>query len=437
MKARTKYILFVIVIHLAMLTMAIVLAIETENALWLFVELLVLLSVVIAIQLYRALIRPVDLLTDGVESLKDQDFSTRFVPVGQPEMDQLIEVYNGMIDQLRKERIYQREQHFFLDRLVKASPSAVIVLDFEERISSLNPIAHELPGFNEETLGKKLSALQGILPQALSKLGNQESKIIRIQGVRIFKCQKSSFLDRGFQHHFIIVHEMTRDLLESERKAYEKVIRMMSHEVNNSTGGINSLLQSLLNYQEQLNENDRVLFSEALETAIVRNENLSRFMANFAQVVRIPLPNKSKTNLHELIPHTLQLLQSQAQIQKISLEAKMDKQALIIIADNYQLEQVLINIIKNAIEAAEMDSIVEIKTQASPPQICVSNSGSPISPEIADRLFTPFFSTKKQGQGIGLTLTKEILLNHGFAFSLESKEDGKTHFCIEFLPDKT
>ena len=432
MRARTKYILFVIIIHLTMLTMAILLAIETENALWLLVELLVAVSVVVSIQLYRSLIRPVNLLSDGIESLKDQDFSTRFVPVGQSEMDQLIGVYNGMIDQLRKERIHQREQHFFLDRLVQASPSAVIVLDFEDRISSLNPTALELPGFENESVGQKLETLQGSLPKALSKLESQESKVIRIQGVLAYKCQKSSFLDRGFQHYFIIVHELTRDLLESERKAYEKVIRMMSHEVNNSTGGINSLLQSVLNFQHQLTEKDRLLFSEALQTAIDRNENLSRFMANFAQVVRIPLPNKSKTNLHELIAHSLQLLQPQAQGHKVSLESRPAPEILYVDADNYQLEQVLINIIKNAIEAAEAGSNVVIETQLSPLKLCVSNAGNPVSPEVSDRLFTPFFSTKKQGQGIGLTLTREILLNHGFGFSLESKEDGRTYFCVVF-----
>ncbi len=143
MKLSYKFFIFVFLIHLIIIMLSIKL-IEEHKILFLAVELLTLISIGVSIHLYKAFIRPLHLIATGIESIKDKDFNTKFISVGQIEMDQLIEVYNRMIEQLREERIKQQEQHYFLDLLINASPSGIIVLDFEDKISSINRAAEKL-----------------------------------------------------------------------------------------------------------------------------------------------------------------------------------------------------------------------------------------------------------------------------------------------------
>lgn len=117
---------------------------QANKALFILSEVLILFSLLISVQLYRDFIQPLKFLLTGAEAIKDQDFSVKFRKVGKFEMDKLIEVYNDMIDQLRKERLQVAEQHFFLDKLIQASPIAVVILDFDGRITNLNPKAQIL-----------------------------------------------------------------------------------------------------------------------------------------------------------------------------------------------------------------------------------------------------------------------------------------------------
>ena len=251
--------------------------------------------------------------------------------------------------------------------------------------------------------------------------------------MKTFRCQKASFVDRGFNHHFIIIEELTEELLKTERKAYEKVIRMMSHEINNSIGAVNSILNSSLNYSNQISEKDRTYFVEAMEVAIRRNEHLNKFMRNFADIVRIPTPKKTRSNLHELLKTVQLLISSQINSKEINWKWELFDDELIIDLDIYQIEQVLVNIFKNAVEAIEEKGEIIVQTQQHPKRrLLILNNGEKISEKTQQKLFTPFFSTKAGGQGLGLTLIREILLNHGFNFSLHTRDDGYTVFEIEF-----
>jgi len=382
--------------------------------------------------LYRQFIQPINTISSGIESLEDKDFSMKFVKVGHVEMDQLIEVYNRMIDQLREERVKQREQHFFLQHLIESSPSGIIILDFDEIITQINPAAESFLGLKiDYIIGKTFDKLPGKLPLELNKLQSGSSEVIPISGMKTFKCQKASFVDRGFNHHFILIEELTDELLKSERKAYEKVIRMMSHELNNSLGAVNSILNTCLTFKDQLQKKDKRSYEEALNVAIERNTHLNRFMENFANVVRIPSPKKIETDLHELLKNVGKFIFADIKKRNIKLHWQLDSQPLMVKLDKQQMEQVLVNIFKNALEAIEKNGEITIITTPNK-QLIIRDNGKGISEDIQQKLFTPFFSTKKNGQGIGLTVTREILLNHGFKFSLETNEKGETEFGVEF-----
>lgn len=437
MKIRTKFLLFMVVIHSIMIGLSFY--IFQENRIYFIVsEVFILISIFIAWQLYNDLIAPIRLLMTGIDAMRDKDFSVKFLKIGKIEMDILIDVYNGMVDQLRHERTKQEQQHYFLEKLVQTSPTGILILDFDDNIANINPKVCEILGLEaRELIGKSIFDFDKVLLQAISTLKTGESKTISLNGIQTYKCQKSHFIDRGFPRYFVMIEELTAEILQAEKKAYGKVIRMMAHEVNNSIGSVNSILDTTV----QLQEHDSDI-KYALEIAIQRNDHLNYFMRNFADMVRLPEPRPEKIDLNELLRNAVRLMEFKASASGIRLEMHLTEMPFLILADLHQLEQVIINIIKNSIESIEIqklrnpdsapDGLITIKTTFTKKQLVIEDNGLGISPEAEQQIFSPFFTTKENGQGIGLTLIREILVNHGFQYSLRTNDEKLTVFQIRF-----
>ncbi len=435
MRLRSKFFVFALLIHAILVVLSLLLYVQSRY-LFLAAELLILFSLAVTLHLYRSFLKPLNVLAAGIESIKDKDFSTTFIRTGQEELDKLIDVYNRMIQELRGERIRQREQHYFLERLIYATATGVVILDLDGYVTMINPAAEVFLGLKAgEAVGCRLEQLPGVPGGELAGMEAGETRILSINGIQTFKCRRSHFLDQGFYRHFILIEELTREILTVQKQAYEKVIRMMSHEINNSVGAINSILNSSRHYGDQLTENDRVDFIDALQVAIDRNDGLNRFMSNFADVVRIPPPAKVQYDVHELLQSSYVLMSAECEKRRISWEWKLSRSPLLVDIDVQQMEQVVVNIIKNAIEAIDTDGTITVLTTDQPRMLKIIDTGNGITPEQRTQLFTPFFSTRKNGQGIGLTLIREILINHGFRFNLESTGPGHTEFLVDFSED--
>ena len=432
MRLRTKFLLFVIILHAVALALSFF--IFRENKIFFIAsEILILVSVFISWKLYNELIQPLNMLMQGTEAIKDKDFNVKFVKTGKYEMDELINVYNHMIDELRKERTKQEEQHFFLEKLIQTSPTGIIILDYEDRVQQINPKALELLGLEEKEInGKSLHEINHPVTQQITQLKSGESKTIALSGAATYKIQKSHFVDRGFPRHFIMIEELTAEILAAEKKAYGKVIRMMAHEVNNTIGPVNSILESTLKSNELWKEKKNYSLQTALQVAVNRNHNLNLFMRNFADVVRLPEPNKKTIDLNQLIRSVAKLMELKAGEKQIQFEFRLSDAPFFISTDAQQMDQVLINIVKNAIESIEEKGTITFEINSQKRSLTITDTGKGIPSHIAENLFSPFFSTKKDGQGIGLTLVREILLNHGFEFSLKTVAEKQTEFSIKF-----
>jgi two-component system nitrogen regulation sensor histidine kinase NtrY len=428
MKLRTKFILFIVIIHA--LTIGLSYFVFRENKLvFIASEFFILVSLAICWSLYNDLIRPLKLLLRGIDAIRDRDFNVKFVETGKYEMDQLIGVYNHMIDQLRRERTMQQEQHFFLEKLVDTSPLGILLLDFDSNISGINPKAAELLGRPKAALlGRALNAVDHPVLEAVAALPTGESRTLPLQGAKIYKIQKAQFIDRGFPRVFVLIEELTAEILEAEKRSYGKVIRMMAHEVNNSIGAVNSILDTTLQLGAGAPD-----VQEALKVAIERNDHLNHFMRNFADVIRLPEPRPETFDLHELLRKTARLMEYKAREAGVRFELDLAEKPFPVRADMGQLEQVLINVVKNAVEAANGDGRVVFQTTLKPRQLLIRDNGKGIPKALEDKIFSPFFTDKNGGQGVGLTLAREILSAHGFAFSLRTEEDGWTEFRIELV----
>lgn len=399
-----------------------------------WLELIVVISVILLVLFYKRVVKPIYLIGNGMELLKEQDSSSRLGKVGQSDADRVVEVFNRMMDQLKKERLHVREQNHFLDLLINASPMGVLILDLDRRILSINPAACRILGGirSQDWMGKPLASLENPLAKELRSLPLFGSRTVRLGDASIYKCIRSSFVDSGYSHTFYLIESLTDEVFRAERKAYEKVIRMISHEVNNTTAGITSTLDTLQSTFQGMPEGADIC--EVLQVSIDRCYSMSRFISNFADVIRIPEPCCRPTSLNQVAGTCKRFMETVCQEQGIDLRLELCEPSPIVEIDSPLFEQVLVNIIKNALESIGRKGHIIIQTFADPPGIEIADTGKGISKETESKLFTPFFSTKPNGQGLGLIFIREVLDKHHCLFSLRTYPDGFTRFKIAFPP---
>lgn len=386
---------------------------------------------------YRKLVKPLNTIGSGMDLLREQDFSSRLSPVGQYEADRVVNVFNRMMEQLKNERLRLREQNHFLDLLINASPMGVIITTLDDDLSQLNPMALKMLGVRlEDVQGKKMNEIDSPLAMELANVPKGETTTVRLNDSNIYRCTHSSFIDHGFQHPFFLVESLTDEVMKAEKKAYEKVIRMIAHEVNNTTAGITSTLDTVeqaLSTEEGMDD-----ICDVMRVCTERCFSMSRFITRFADVVKIPEPTVSPVNLNDLAFTCKRFMEGMCNDRHIKLRMEPDESLKDVMLDAALFEQVLVNIIKNAVESIETDAEsigtdgeIIIRT-LSPATIEITDNGKGINKETEAKLFSPFFSTKPNGQGIGLIFIREVLMRHGCTFSLRTYADGLTKFQIVF-----
>ncbi len=401
----------------------------------LLLEAALLASLVIGFVLVRALRLPQEIVSTGAEWIGEGDFAHGFRSTGLADLDSLMKLYNQMVSRLREERIKQEEQDVFLHKVLMASPSGILTTDHDGRVCLVNPAAEELLEISQEDArGRRMAELSSAPARGLASIKVGASRMIGQRGRRRVKCTHSQFFDRGSPRDFYIMEDLTHELWATEKAAYDSLIRTLSHEVNNTVGAAGSILHSALSYGEQLDDEDRTDFSAALQVAIERMNHLNSFMHRYAEVARVPQPTKRDVDVVAMLRRTVRLMEPECRERTVEMNLVLEATAGRIPMDEAQMEQVFVNVLRNALEAIECQGVVNIRVsrRAGRTMVAVEDSGPGLSPETQANLFTPFFSTKPHGQGVGLTLVREILTLHGFDFALESPPDGPTRFLIVF-----
>ena len=348
--------------------------------------------------LYYSLVKPVNAVVNGMDLLRGQDFSTRLAHVGQRDADTLVGVFNSMMDRLKSERLRVMEQNNFLKQLIDVCRS------FEEMSS---PLA-----------------------QAIAGVEQGSTDTLRMGDSNVLCCSKLWFMDNGFRRTFVLLEELTDEVMRAEREAYGKVIRIISHEVNNTLTGVNSIL-GLVSGMPAVSADG--MMAEAVESCQERCTGLGKFISSYAEVVKIPEARLQPVDLAETLRSMWRFLEGMAPA-GLEMELRCDG-PMPVMADAVLLEQVMVNVVKNAIESigARQGGRVTVKAGGSPVRLEVADNGAGVSPEVSRRLFTPFFSTKPGGRGLGLMFVSDILDKHRCRFSLRTDPDGLlTRFTVEF-----
>jgi nitrogen fixation/metabolism regulation signal transduction histidine kinase len=394
------------------------------------IEGLVFLMLIYLVYFYRRVVKPLQIIGNGMGLLREQDFSSRLSNVGQVEADHIVHIFNRMMEQLKNERLRLREQNHFLDLLIEASPMGVLILSLDDEVTQCNAMALKMLGISLANVnGRKLSAVDSPLVLELLTLARGESKVVRLNDSTIYKCTHSSFINNGFPQSFYLIESLTGEVIKAEKRAYGKVIRMIAHEVNNTTAGITSTLDAVGDALTEIDNTGDI--REVMRVCIERCFSMSRFITRFADVVKIPEPHLVPVDLNELVFTCKRFMEGMCVDRNIKLILETTEDLPELNLDASLFEQVLVNIIKNAAESIGRDGTITIRT-LSPAAIEIEDNGKGITKETEEKIFSPFFSTKPNGQGIGLIFIREVLSRHGYTFSLRTYADGLTRFRILF-----
>ena len=424
---RISWIFSLIILLLAGAVIALML-IDSGSLAYRLVWGVALLGVLLLVLFYRDVMKPLRTIANGIDLLRAQDFSSRLSPVGQREADRIVDMFNGMMNSLKQERLKLREQNHFLDLLVEVSPMGIIMLGSDGRISSANRAATKFLDFDtvKDIIGLFPLQIHSALGNMLGTLKDKEVKVVRLNDSMVYRLSRLSFMESGISHPFYLIEKLTDEVMKAERKSYEKVIRMMAHEVNNSLAGIISVMATA---EEEIADPD---LKEAIAACEDRCRDMGAFITKFASAVKIPEPNKTNVDLADLLRSRTPLLESICNATGSRLSVSLPGKETPVFIDPVLIEQVVTNIVKNAAESAGDGGQVKISIDGPGATLVITDNGPGISAEAAEMLFTPFFTTKETGHGLGLLLVSEVLNSHAARFSLETCPDGLTRFRIRF-----
>lgn len=339
-----------------------------------------------------------------------------------PLMESAIETFN------KKLRAKEAQQNFY-ETLLNRIDFAIIVFDITGKIEWINKAALDIFGKPQPRKLYDLAKTSLSLPGELDNLIPRETRIIR------FKRDKRNYQMAATALYFsleeknlklISLKNIQSVLEESESEAWKKLIRVLTHEIMNSLSPIISLSETFSNPEP---EAQNLLF-QAMQTIHRRSKGLIEFVQNYQKLTRIPVPVKTKFSAKELICDISNLLSSE-----YPFTYHLNQDDIPVYADRGQIEQVLINLIKNACESSDnRDSLsVEVKISLDDYNrtlIQVRDNGQGILPEISDKIFVPFYTTKSQGSGIGLSICRQIINLHEGTILVESEVEKGSCFTI-------
>ena len=380
---------------------------------WKWEAALIALQAIVLFLLYRSVKIPLESVENGMYLLREQDFSTKLRVTGQKDADKVVELFNGLISTMKAERLRTLEQESFLEHLIRTSPMGIAICDFSCNVMRSNDAFNRL--------------VSPSVAKRLGELREGETAVVRPGATQVIRCSRLWFMDSGFKRPYFFVEQLTDEVLSAETNVFNKIVRTMGHEVNNTLGSVVSVLETV----ESLYREDEGV-REAVASSRERCLSLVSFVRSYSDIVKLPEPELKAVDLHRWIEGLRHFLAGMCG-ENIKIDFEHEGKESEVLADLILMERVVVNVVKNAVESIGNAPGGKITVTTSARAITVADNGPGISQENAARLFTPFFSTKKADRGLGLMLVSEVLRRHKAAFSLVTDEkDGLTRFKIVF-----
>ncbi len=413
-----------------------------------------LLFLLIALQIY-SLYRYVDKtnrdLASFLESIRFSEFTRSFQIEGMgSSFNELNKAFNDVISDFQKVRSEKEEHFHYLQSIVQNIDVSIIAYQLDGTIEMINKSAKKLFQLGSVKNISALAPLSKDLEQTLLNIKPGENKLVKVQDEDDLLQLAINATEFKIKNKIIIlatIKNIQNVLEEQETEAWQKLIRVLTHEIMNSITPIASLsatLEMMLKDFNKARTENAVMdhetlmeIQQALQTINKRSNGLLHFVNTYRNLTRIPKPNFRITLVSELFSNISRLMEKDFEVQKIQLVTTLEPSGLEISMDEQLIEQVLINLIKNSVHALEGRENARIELRAylnkrGRPTIQVYDNGVGILKDVLDKVFIPFFTTKPSGSGIGLSLSRQILKLHGGTITAQSDPDVETTFTMTF-----
>ena len=371
-------------------------------------------------------------------AIRYADFSQSFSGGGLgSSFDELKTAFNEVLDAFRRARAEKEEQARYLQTVVQHIGVGLLVFDRGGRVSLINNTAKRLLGVPRLGDIADLDSVSPSLAAALKNLGPRGRDLVRFEEIQL-ALHASVFRTGGREHTLVALQDIGPDLDEKETEAWQNLIRVLTHEIMNSITPIASLAATAdgMLKEDGLDGETAEDIRTAVGTIQRRSEGLLQFVEAYRGLTRVPAPSFEIVPVAGLFARVEQLLRPQFAESGIELHTEVDPPGLELTADAGQVEQVLINLLSNAREATEGAAGARVDLSAHLARgkvvVKVEDNGSGIVEEALGKVFIPFFTTKQNGSGIGLSLCRQIMRLHRGSISVRSHPGERTVFSLRF-----
>ncbi|MBE6244720.1 MAG: GHKL domain-containing protein [Bacteroidales bacterium] len=375
-----------------------------------------------------------------LDALEDGETNFRFSE-RKSRLNKTLNRLNGIFKQ---ERLAIREQEKFFGTLLDNVKTGIVVFDTTSgAITYSNSRALQILGLASLVNIKQLRIIDNNLAAAfiaekeVSDPEKNKASFYNESSQKTIVMSKSSALVQGRDVRIVSFNDVTEELETNQEEAYSKLIRVLTHEIMNTVTPISSLSDALVSYLEpeddELTPERRKALRDGLDTIASSSRSLIQFVESYRNLTRVAPPVKSVFYVRDLASEVMELTSEQLASSGASLSFAERSDDVILFADRGQILQILINLVKNAVQAKARTINMEARIDSSDVTIIeVSNDGEPISPEAQKQMFVPFFTTKQEGTGIGLSLSRQIMRMHNGQIRLSSSTPEKTVFVLMF-----
>lgn len=426
---------------LAVFALLVICAWLIQTSRWWWALLCVVPVIYLVLEWLTLLGKTENAVEEFLDSARYNDFSKHYNLQRAPaDMQPLLARFNQINDIFKNISKTKTAENLYLQKILEMLDSGI--LSYKEvtgDIEWMNDAFRNLTGI---PYAKNLSALQKRnkpLYQVVQRIRPGQPEVFTLKqdtgSVKVL-INAALFQTDGVSSKLISFQNVNLALDENESKAWQKLLSVMTHEIMNSVAPISSLAGTLKTQLQQNDEVDKADLSLGLETIKKRSEGLQRFAETYRNLSKITKPSLRKIFVRELFENIQNLMQPTLDQKNIELTVLLKDPQVGIEADINLIEQVLINLLTNAMEAVKdkLQPHITLSAQSDSEKILikVSDNGSGIPAEIAEQVFVPFFSTKKNGSGIGLSLCKQIMLLHKGTIRMQSETGTGTVFILEF-----
>ncbi len=375
-----------------------------------------------------------------LDALEDGETNFRFSE-RKSRLNKTLNRLNGIFKQ---ERLAIREQEKFFGTLLDNVKTGIVVFDTSSgAITYSNSRALQILGLASLVNIKQLRIIDNNLAAAfiaekeVSDPEKNKASFYNESSQKTIVMSKSSALVQGRNVRIVSFNDVTEELETNQEEAYSKLIRVLTHEIMNTVTPISSLSDALVSYLEpeddELTPERRKALRDGLDTIASSSRSLIQFVESYRNLTRVAPPVKSVFYVRDLASEVMELTSEQLASSSASLSFAERSDDVILFADRGQILQILINLVKNAVQAKARTINMEARIDSSDVTIIeVSNDGEPISPEAQKQMFVPFYTTKQDGSGIGLAISRQIMRMHNGQIRLSSSTPEKTVFVLMF-----